>query len=69
MRFEGWMQGKDSRPSFETPRALRRKRAAESAAPQDEVLETPRIGSAGAPPRGAPLRKEGGSPRCFKKLL
>jgi hypothetical protein len=29
MRLEGWQQGTDSRPSFETPR--------KSAAPQDEV--------------------------------
>jgi hypothetical protein len=36
-RLEGWMQGMDSRPSFETPR-LRRESAAGSAAPQDEVI-------------------------------
>jgi hypothetical protein len=29
MRLEGWVQGMDSQPSFETPR--------KSAAPQDEV--------------------------------
>jgi hypothetical protein len=30
MRLEGWLQGMDSRPSFETPRKC--------AAPQDEAL-------------------------------